>query len=174
MSDKQMVEKSRKGKENGRLKESNMLKEGNLEKAIKEHGRVVTVPVGKSMWPMLKNRKDHIVIVAVTRPLKRYDVPVYRRSADRFVLHRIIRVRKDGGYVICGDNLWRKEYDICDENIVGVLAGFFKGKRYIDCESNRLYHAYVIIWRFLYPVRSCILIAREYCARIKRKVKKSI
>lgn len=148
-----------------------MVSEGKIERTIKECGRAVSVPVGKSMWPMLKNRKDHIVIVAVTRPLRRYDVPMYQRSKDRYVLHRIIKVKKDGGYVICGDNLWRKEYDITDEQIVGVLAGFFKGERYIDCETNSLYHAYVYIWRALYPVRSCILIAREYGSRIKRRIK---
>lgn len=143
---------------------------GRLEKVIKEEGRAVSVPVGKSMWPMLKNRRDHIVIVAITRPLKKYDVPLYRRTKDKYVLHRIIKVRKNGGYVICGDNLWRKEYDVTDEQIVGVLAGFFKAGRYIDCETNKWYHAYVYIWRALYPVRSCILIGREYAGRIKRRL----
>lgn len=141
-----------------------------MERAIKEHGKIVTVPVGFSMWPMLKNRKDHIVIVSITRPLRKYDVPLYRRTSDRFVLHRIIKVRKDGGYVICGDNLWRKEYHVRDENIVGVLAGFFKGNRYIDCETNRWYHAYIYLWRFLYPIRSCFLIAREYGGKLKKKM----
>lgn len=136
---------------------------------IEEKGRIVTVPVGISMWPMLKNRRDHIVIVAVDRPLRRYDVPMYRRPGGSFVLHRIIKIRKDGGYVICGDNLWRKEYHVRDEDIVGVLAGFFKGSRYIDCETNRLYHIYVYIWRFLYPFRSCLLFAKEKMGKLKRK-----
>lgn len=140
-----------------------------LIQTIQKEGKIVTVPVGISMWPMLKNRKDHIVIVTVNRPLRRYDVPMYRRPDNRFILHRIIKVRKDGGYVICGDNLWRKEYHVHDEDIVGVLAGFFKGDRYIDCEKNRWYHAYVYIWRFLYPIRSCFLIAKEYGGKLKRR-----
>lgn len=152
------------------LNNESIVKESNIERTIREYGKVVTVPVGKSMWPMLKNRRDHIVIVAVTRPLRRYDVPLYKRNQNTFVLHRIIKVRKDGGYVICGDNLWRKEYNVSDEDIIGVLAGFFKRKKYIDCEKNRLYHAYVLLWRFLYPVRSCILIAREYISRIRHKI----
>lgn len=143
-----------------------------MVQAIRENGRIVSVPVGKSMWPMLKNRKDHIVIAAVDRPLHRYDVPMYRKAGGHFVLHRIIRVKKDGEYVICGDNLWRKEYNVRDEDIVGVLAGFFKGEHYVECETNRLYHAYVFVWRFLYPFRSCLLIAKEYCAKIKRIIMK--
>lgn len=149
-----------------------MVREGHIENAIKKCGRVVTVPVGKSMWPMLKNRRDHIVIVPVTRPFKRYDVPLYRRNKDTYVLHRIIKVKNDGQYVICGDNLWRKEYDVTDEQIVGILAGFFRGERYIDCETNILYHTYVYIWRALYPFRSLILIIREYGSRLKRRVKR--
>ncbi|MCI8308593.1 MAG: hypothetical protein HFH14_11160 [Lachnospiraceae bacterium] len=141
-----------------------------MERAIRENGRIVSVPIGKSMWPMLKNRKNHIVITAVTRPLRRYDVPMYRRPGGSFVLHRIIKVQKDGGYVICGDNLWRKEYNVRDEDIVGVLAGFFKGKRYIDCETNHLYHAYVLVWRFLYPFRSCLLLSKGCFAKVKRNI----
>ena len=147
--------------------------ERQMEQSLREQGRIITVPVGISMWPMLKNRQDHIVITTVTRPLRRYDVPMYRRNTGKFVLHRIIKVRKDGRYVICGDNLWRKEYHVRDEDIVGVLAGFFKGDRYIDCETNHLYHAYVYIWRFLYPIRSCLLISKEYAAKIKRMFMKN-
>lgn len=141
-----------------------------MEQALRENGKIVTVPVGISMWPMLKNRKDHIVIVAIDRPLRRYDVPMYRRTNNHFVLHRIIKVCKNGRYVICGDNLWRKEYHVRDKDIVGILAGFFKGNRYIDCETNRWYHLYVYIWRFLYPFRACLLFAKEYGSKIKRKL----
>ncbi|MDE6635019.1 MAG: hypothetical protein K2K09_00230, partial [Lachnospiraceae bacterium] len=61
-----------------------------------------------------------------------------------------------------------------EEDIVGVLAGFFKGGRYIECETNRMYHAYVYIWRFLYPFRCCLLIAKEYGGKLKsiKRIKK--
>ena len=144
-----------------------------MEQALKKQGKIVTVPVGISMWPMLKNRRDHIVILPVSKPLRKYDVPMYHRKGSKhFVLHRIIKVRKDGGYVICGDNLWRKEYDVTDQDIVGVLAGFFKGQRYIDCETNRWYHAYVYTWRFLYPFRCCLLWTKMLLSMGKRKILK--
>lgn len=120
----------------------------------------------------VKKPPDHIVIVAVNRPLRRYDVPMYRRANGNFVLHRIIKVREDGRYVICGDNLWRKEYHVRDEDIVGLLAGFFKGGHYIDCETSPWYHAYVYLWRFLYPFRTCVLFSKEKLRFIKRKIRK--
>ena len=144
---------------------------GKLAEVIASKGQVVTVPVGISMWPMLKNRKDHIVIEKVNRPLRKYDVPLYRRPGlqNKYVLHRIIKVRKKGGYVICGDNLWKKEYDITDQEIVGVLKGFFKGDKYIDCETSKGYHCYVYVWRFFYPLRACLLWGKMTLGRIKRK-----
>lgn len=143
-----------------------------IAEVIASQGRVVTVPVGISMWPMLKNRKDHIVIQKVDRPLRKYDVPMYRRPGlqNKYVLHRIIKVNKNGGYIICGDNLWKKEYDITDEEIVGVLKGFFKGEKYIDCESSKGYHCYVYVWRFLYPLRACLLWGKMQLGRVKRKL----
>ena len=61
---------------------------------VQNEGRAVTVPVGISMWPMLKNRKNAIVIEKVTKPLKKYDIPMYIRhdgpdNSDRIILHRI-------------------------------------------------------------------------------------
>lgn len=146
--------------------------DGKIAEVIATTGQVVTVPVGISMWPMLKNRKDHIVIGRVDRPLRKYDVPMYRRSDlhKKYVLHRIIKVKKNGGYVICGDNLWKKEYDITDEEIVGVLKGFFKGDRYIDCETSKGYRCYVYVWRFLYPLRACLLLGGIVWSQIKRKL----
>lgn len=142
-----------------------------IEAALQKQGRIVSVPVGISMWPMLKNRKDMIVIKKVDRPLKKYDVPMYRRPGKQsYVLHRIIKVRKDGGYVICGDNLWRKEYDISDENIVGVLEGFYKGERYFDCESSKAYHVYVYLCRFFYPLRALLQIGRQTLGKVKRRI----
>ncbi len=142
-----------------------------IDEVLKERGRVVTVPVGYSMWPMLKNRKDHIVIESVKKPLRKYDVPLYRYDFNvKYVLHRIIKIKKDGRYVICGDNLVKKEYEVTDKMISGVLVGFYKGKRYIDCETNKMYHAYVYIWRFLYPIRVILIITKRCLGKIKRKI----
>ncbi|MBE5938024.1 MAG: hypothetical protein E7265_08345 [Lachnospiraceae bacterium] len=156
------------------MAECGALEASRIKQELLKNGRIVSVPVGKSMWPMLRNRKDQIVIKTVDCPLKRYDVPmyIYENNTERFYLHRIIKVRKDGRYVICGDNLWRKEYDVKDENIIGVLEGFFRGDRYIDCNTNVLYHGYVIFWRLIYPVRCILMLTRQYLGLIKSKLVK--
>lgn len=143
-----------------------------LKEALQEQGRIVSVPVGVSMWPMLIHRKDHIVIETVKEPLKRYDVPLYQRGNGHFVLHRIIKVCGNGQYIINGDNVWRKEYDITDEQIHGVLVGFFKGDVYIDCEKSKGYRIYVIICRMMYPIRAIFLFTKEKARRFVYRLRK--
>lgn len=143
---------------------------------VQNEGRAVTVSVGISMWPMLKNRKNAIVIEKVTKPLKKYDIPMYIRhdgpdNSDRIILHRIIRINKDGSYIIRGDNLLHKEYDVSDSDIKGVLTGFYRGQRFIDCESSKMYHAYVYIWNYIFPLRAIILILKKTARYIIRKRK---
>ena len=80
-----------------------------IEDALNEKGVYVSTTSGVSMYPMLRNRRDTIIVKPPTAPLKKYDVPLYRREDD-YVLHRIIG-KDDRGYIICGDNCINKEYD---------------------------------------------------------------
>ena len=49
-------------------------------------------PRGISMQPMLRNGQDSVVLSPVNKPLKKYDLPLYRRPDGQFVLHRIVAV----------------------------------------------------------------------------------
>ena len=142
------------------------MKEKSVERIVFEEGFYVSTSCGVSMKPFLRDRKDTVVISSVEGKLKKYDVVLYRRK-DEYVLHRIIKVLPDS-YVICGDNLYRKEYNVTDEMISGVLVGFFKGDRYIDCEKDKRYLMYVYVWRFLYPIRVVIMLAKRVMRKIKR------
>ena len=124
----------------------------NIEKQLKEDGFYVSTTVGVSMWPMLRNRRDRVIL----RPLKegerllRFDLPLYRRRDGKYVLHRIIGV-KDGFYVIRGDNTYTKE-KVMDAQIVGVVSEFYRKDRNIKAD-NKKYRAYVRFWNLIYPVR---------------------
>ena len=73
-----------------------------IEDILNERGFYISTTVGTSMYPMLRNRRDTVVIRPVTGKLKKYDIPLYRRGDD-YVLHRIIG-NSEQGYVICVDN----------------------------------------------------------------------
>ena len=103
-----------------------------IEDALNEEGVYVSTTSGVSMYPMLRNRRDTIIVKPPTAPLKKYDVPLYRRGDD-YVLHRIIG-KDDRGYIICGDNCINKEYGITENQIIGVLVGFYRDGNEVNME----------------------------------------
>lgn len=121
-----------------------------IEDVLKEDGMFVGTTVGSSMYPMLRNRRDTIIVMPYEGRLKKYDVPLYKRGSS-YILHRIVEVRPDS-YVICGDNCDQKEYGITDEQILGVLTGFYRGAKQVQMDSWK-YKLYVRFWCKLFPIR---------------------
>lgn len=136
-----------------------------IEAVLEREGAFVSTTAGVSMYPMLRDRRDTIIISPVKGRLKKYDVPLYRRG-EKYVLHRIVEVTDDG-YVICGDNCIRRESDITDREIIGVLTGFYRGDREISMDSAG-YRAYVRVWCALYPVRKIYKLVRLSAGRAYR------
>ena len=98
-----------------------------FEEVIAEKGRLVYTNVGDSMYPLIRPR-DLLIIDAVPRPLRLWDVPLYKRDSGQYVLHRIVKI-KNGSYVMCGDNRCTLEYGITDRHIIGVLTGIVRDGR---------------------------------------------
>ena len=69
-----------------------------IEDVLREKGLYVSTTAGVSMYPMLRDRRDTIMIRPAEGRLKKYDVPLYRRG-KAYVLHRIVKVLPDS-YVI--------------------------------------------------------------------------
>lgn len=120
----------------------------NLEQTLAGCGEYVTQGHGVSMYPMLRECREPILIHPLTGELKRYDVAVYGKS-DRYVVHRVLEVRDDH-YVIRGDNCVAKEY-VPKKDVVGVVVGFWRFNRYIPV-TNRLYLLYAHIWVAINPL----------------------
>ncbi len=107
-------------------------------------GEVSFISKGSSMYPMLRNGVDTVILQKPSFPLKRYDIPLYIRGDKKFVLHRIIKI-KNGNYIIRGDNCTYIETDIKDENVVAVLKAFIRnGKTY--SVNDFAYKIYSRIW----------------------------
>lgn len=125
---------------------------GSIEEYIEQNGYIVQTASGNSMFPLLRNRKDEVVIDKVSRPLKKYDVPLYKaEKGSGYILHRIIKI-KDGKYVIRGDNTYKKELWVTDNHIVGVLSGFYRNGKYHSVEDKG-YKFYVKMNMLFYPFR---------------------
>lgn len=123
-----------------------------IEARLAQDGFYVTTTVGVSMKPMLRNRRDRVVISPVDdKPLQKWDLPLYRTADGKYLLHRIIGVREDGVYLVRGDNTYRIEA-IPHDAIVGVMSEFYRGKRHVSA-SNKHYRRYAAFWNAIYPLR---------------------
>ena len=146
----------------------------NIEDAIQENGEIITSTVGISMYPMLRNRKDTVVIERVNRPLRKYDVPLYRDKSGKLLLHRIIKVTENG-YVIRGDNRYYKEYGVKESDIIGVLKAFWRKGKYYDCAKSVTYRIYVRLVCVSYPLRYIFKFKiRPVLSKIKKCLLKSV
>lgn len=138
-----------------------------FEDALARDGRLVYTCVGTSMLPMLRQRRDLLIIEKKEGRLKKYDVPLYKRDSGQYVLHRIVKVCADS-YVLCGDNQWQREYGVTDRQIIGVLTAFVRDGREIPVTDKR-YRLYVHIWCGLFWFRAAFLWCAVLPGRLRRR-----
>ena len=144
------------------------MRDTSLERELKAGRTCVSTTVGTSMYPMLRNRRDTVIIEPVNRKLKRYELPLYKRANGQYVLHRILQAKEEG-YVIRGDNCWTKEYPVRQEQILGVVTGFYRDNTYISVK-NPLYRLYVHLWcDFFWVHRTAIRLKRRLISGRKNK-----
>ena len=117
---------------------------------LQEGGTVAVTVSGYSMYPMLKNRRDCVVCEKYRGDGRKYDVLLYKTDG-KLVLHRVIKKhKKDGNFIIRGDNCLRKEY-VPEKNVIGILTEFTrKGK---DCTvKSKGYRLYSFLIVLFHPV----------------------
>ena len=111
-----------------------------------------TLPVtGTSMLPLLVEKRDSIILKKAVPPLRRGDLPLYRRADGSFVLHRIVKV-KNGKYIMSGDNQFIPEYGITDDMIIGVVTKIIRNGKEFGVRSLP-YMLYASIWTAFFNVR---------------------
>lgn len=143
-----------------------------IEQLLRDERLLVSTTVGISMWPMLRNRRDTIVV----RPLRPHarlavgDAPLYTTEdptrGKRYVLHRVVDVH-DGWYSIRGDNCLLTEH-VRDDQILGRLEEFYRGSRHVVVDSSHAYRLYWHIWLALWPIRCCWKVIRAAAGRFLR------
>lgn len=128
-----------------------------FEEELKEKGVLVYTNVGTSMRPLIRQGKDVMIIKSINDgcKLKKMDVPLYKRENGQYVLHRIIKVTKDG-YVIRGDNTYLNEYGVKDNQILGVLSGVIRNGKEISVNSFG-YKVYSYFWLYTYYIRKVVV-----------------
>ena len=123
------------------IKES--VKSGDYKTELEKYGAIAFVPKGNSMWPTLTNRGQSVIVEKKSEKLKKYDVALYTRGEDKFVLHRVMEPT-EWGYIMCGDSQFDLE-KVREDRVFGVMCGFYRGREYVDCTDPE-YIRYVQNW----------------------------
>jgi hypothetical protein len=139
-----------------------------LIKEVLENGNEVIITVtGNSMAPFLRHQRDKVCLVKTGgKLLKKYDLPLYLRADGKYILHRIIEIKKNG-YVTAGDQQWVKEYPVLPSQVVAVAKGFWRKGKYISCNSF-LYRVYCRFWVALFPLRRFYFKGKQLWTKVKR------
>lgn len=141
---------------------------GTIEQILSGHGIYASVVRGTSMRPLLMAGRDVVYILPITEQVKKYDVLLYRR-ADKYVLHRVIGFYPDG-YIIRGDNTYKKEY-VNEASLVGILAKYSRRGKERSATTRRFY-VYGFIVQLFYLPRFCIMTLGRKIKNLLRKAKK--
>ena len=137
-----------------------------MEEAFRRGQKIRFSPSGSSMLPMLDGKEDTVTFAPPPEKLKKYDVAFYRREkTGQLVLHRVVRVKKDGSYVFCGDGQYSYEPGITQKDILAFMEAFtHKGKAYSVTDfSYRFY-----IQRMMFKKRLRMLAVKVYHKLFKR------
>ena len=136
----------------------------NYEEYIEKNGSLTYTNVGTSMMPLLRQGKDLFTVTKRNgEKCKKGDVVLYKKPPNKYILHRIVEVRKND-YVILGDNCINKEYGIKDIDIIGVMTSYVRnGKEHsIYDKSYRLYSFWTM------KKMGIRIILKKFIARIKK------
>ena len=118
-----------------------------MQEVLQSGGTIELTVSGNSMWPMLRHRISRVRLAPVEK-LRKGDLPLYRRADGKFILHRVVAV-KDGTYTCCGDNQWRVEPNLTEDQMIAVVTHFARKERWVGADNglDRLY------WKFWVAVR---------------------
>lgn len=140
-----------------------------IEEILAGGGEFRIYPKGTSMLPLIVQGKDSVVLKRnFEKAAKKHDIAFYCRDDGHYVLHRVMKINKDGTYVMCGDNQTELEQNVKKEQIIGYVSQIYKGEKKLSTNSFG-YRVYVFIW-------SCILLrkieklCKRYFVAIKRKL----
>ena len=95
-----------------------------FEDVIEKDGELYFTNVGYSMYPLIKEREDVLHIVKCDE-FKKGDIILFKSNIDHYVLHRILKIKKDQ-IITAGDYNYFKDQPITKERVLGKLIDIKK------------------------------------------------
>lgn len=131
-----------------------------LVNLIEDNKSVSTIVTGGSMLPFLGSNRDYVYLEKVNREFKKGDIVLFIRKDENYVLHRIVKVKKEG-YYLCGDSQNVLEGPVSSQDIKALVT-HVKRKGKIICEKDFIWKFYSKIWINVIYIRPLIFKVRGF------------
>ncbi len=142
----------------------------NFETLLKEDKELTYISNGYSMYPLIKQREDILHIVLLERKPLLGDILLYKDINEHYILHRLIKIKKDGTYLLAGDNNYWVDKPIREENILGILKDITKKDgKIINLEKDYKFKGFLKV--HFHHLKSLRLYIRHIFRKIFRKRK---
>lgn len=120
-----------------------------FERILQEEGELTYISYGYSMYPLIRQKEDILHIIKPNRPFKKGDILFYKDANDHYILHRLLKKRKNGEYILAGDHNSYLDKPIKEERILGLLKDITKKDgRKIDLEKDRKFRKFFYVHFF--------------------------
>jgi len=141
-------------------------------KELLDSGHKVRITVtGSSMMPFLRENIDSVELSATDFESLRFgQIPLIRRTDGHYVLHRVIRKKKDCFYIAGDAHLWI-EGPIYPEQLVAVVTKIWRGDRQIST-SGITWNILSFIWWLRIPAHRVLRIPYRLLKKVFRIVRK--
>ena len=143
-----------------------------IQEALDHGGEFRLYPKGVSMLPLIRQEKDSVLLKkrvdTSEAPVKKNEIAFYRRDNGQFVLHRVMKMERDGTYTMCGDNQLRLEKNIRAEQVIGYVSQIYKKDKPLLLTSFR-YRLYVCVWTCM-PLRHCVKFPKRALRWVGRRI----
>ncbi len=124
-------------------------------KELVENGNQVNLLIsGSSMSPFLIHHRDIIYFQKPDRELKAGDMVFYRRSSGQYVMHRIVKIRPEGYYMV-GDAQMEIEGPLDRAQIFGLVTAVKRNGRMLR-PGDFWWEFFARIWPRIIPLRGLI------------------
>lgn len=134
---------------------------------LTEQGKEVNMLIsGNSMSPFLMHGRDSIRLKKPDRKLRKGDMVFFQRKSGKFVMHRIIRVRKEGFYLL-GDSQQSSEIEgpIEESQIFALITSVCRKGRWIG-PGNFWWEFFEHDWIKLIPFRRFLINTYRFMSRL--------
>ena len=134
-----------------------------LEEILASGGAAELTVTGRSMEPLLHDRKSRVRLQSAPETLPRGAIALYKRTSGQYVLHRVAVCRGET-YDFCGDAQWNLEPGLRRAQILAVVTEFCRENRWVPVTNA----GYGLYWRALLAIRPVRRFAHRAAGWLRR------